>query len=187
MNGTTEESTAQARFNRLINTGARIWWGLGGLLVGGAASLIFSWYAFLAPLQTTIAAREASLKQWEELNRSERQTIQDVRNVSVEEMRKWVGAMSEQNTRFSELQRNVHAQERELADGGTSYVLIAAAVVLGSVFMTAWMYRDKNSASDVTLENIAGLTPAQMVTVAQVFKDRDRLASSASDRTLPRQ
>src|SRR4051812_1168432 len=108
-------------------------WGLGGLLIGVAASFIFCWFSMVVPQQRTLEARERSLQQWEQLNRVERETIAAQKAISVEELRKWVATADEQGARFAELQRILHRQEVELSGPAPTYVVIAGVVVLGVV------------------------------------------------------
>jgi len=137
--------------------------GLGWLVVGFSGALIFCWFVWVRPLQSHLDARERALQEWERLNRQEREAVGTIKNVAVEEIRKWVGIVDEQNRRFTELQRSLHRQEVELAGPATSFILIAALTLLGVVALVAFWMRDSNSAAAVTLENVAALAPEEMV------------------------
>jgi len=90
--GRTGEHNAGVWVRRLTS---RIGWTAAGFVLGCAAALVFSWFAFMPPLRESVAAREKAAAQWEELNRSEREAIHDVKNVSVEEMRGWAALVTE--------------------------------------------------------------------------------------------
>jgi hypothetical protein len=75
-------------------------------------------------------AQEESLREWERINRKERDAIATIKSISVEELRKWVATLDEQNTRYAELQRLEHEQELRMTGPGISYILLAAFIVL---------------------------------------------------------
>ncbi len=137
--------------------------GLVGLLIGFAAALIFCWFTWVRPLQANLDAREASLQEWERINRMEREAVQTIKTISIEELRKWVATVDEQNSRFAELQRIAHEREMQLAGPAHTYILIAAAVVLGVVGLVVFWLRDGNASAATTLDNIAGLAPEQII------------------------
>lgn len=137
--------------------------GLVGLLIGFAAALIFCWFTWVRPLQANLDAREKSLQEWERINRMEREAVGTIKTISIEELRRWVATVDEQNSRFAELQRLAHEQEMQLAGPAHTYILIAAAVVLGVVGMVVFWLRDGNASAATTLDNIAGLAPEQII------------------------
>lgn len=133
------------------------------MLIGFAAALIFCWFTWVRPLQANLDAREKSLQEWERINRLEREAVATIKTISIEEWRKWVSTVDEQNSRFAELQRISHEQEVRLAGPAHTYILIAAAVVLGVVVSVVFWLRDGNASAATTLDNIAGLAPEQII------------------------
>jgi hypothetical protein len=158
----TRVRSGTGRFSSVMN------WIVLGIGVGFVAGFAFSWFVLLSPLKESIAARERAAEQWDAINRTERQTIQEVKGVSAEEMRKWVATVSEQNAEFAGIQRRLTQQEVELSGPGSSYVAIAALVVLLVGAAVAFINRDADRQAATTLDNIASLPPHQMVRVAQV-------------------
>ncbi len=140
--------------------------GLIGLLIGFAAALIFCWFTWVRPLQANLDAREESLREWERINRMEREAVATIKTIWIEELRNWVATVDEQNSRFAELQRIAHEREMQLAGPAHTYILIAAAVVLGIVGSVVFWLRDGNASAATTLDNIAGLAPEQIIRAA---------------------
>jgi hypothetical protein len=147
-------------------SGNSLFGGLVGLLVGFAAALVFCWFTWVRPLQANLDAREKSLQEWERINRLEREAVGTIKTISVEELRRWVATVDEQNTRFAELQRIAHEQEMQLAGPAHTYIVITATFVLGVVALVVFWLRDGNTSAATTLDAIAGLAPEQIIRTA---------------------
>jgi hypothetical protein len=134
-------------------------WGL----VGFCAAMIFCEFTWVRPLRAQLDSREKSLQEWERINRQEREAIATIKTISTEELRKWVATMDDQNKRFSELQSKIHQQEIELTGPATSFIIIAAIVILAVIALVVFWLRDANAAAATTLENVAALAPEDMM------------------------
>src|SRR5437868_1292649 len=108
---------------------------LSGILLGFAVALVYCWFTWARPMQTSLDACEKSLQEWAKINISERQNASAIKDLSVDELRRWVATLDEQNQRFMALERLVHQQELDLIGPATSYLLIAACVVFGVVIL----------------------------------------------------
>jgi hypothetical protein len=135
-----------------------------GVLLGFAVALIYCWFSWVRPLQSHLDASEKSLQEWAKVHLRERENAGAIQGLSVNELRTWVAAVDEQNRLFTELERHLHQQELELAGPPTSYLLIAACVVLGVVALMVYWLRDGNQVAATTLENLAVLSGARLAT-----------------------
>ena len=130
--------------------------GLAGLALGS----ILCWWFMVRPLEARLDAREKSLQEWERINRMERESIANIKTINIEELRKWVSTLDEQNTRYAELQTILHKQEIELTGPATTHLFIALIAVLGTVGFAAWMVRDSNADAARTLNNAVAVLPS---------------------------
>jgi len=154
---------------------------LAGVSVGLVVGFAIAWFVLLSPMKASVEARERAVQQWEALVAKERQAVGEIKHLSVEELRKWTAAVTEQNTRFADVQRQLHRQEIELTGPGTAFVAIAGFAVLAGLGFAAGMAVDGNREAATTLDNIAALAPAQMVTVSQVAA-AERRKGAVADR-----
>jgi len=145
--------------------------------VGLALGLILCWWFMVRPLEARLAAREKSLQEWERINRMERESIANIKTINIEEFRKWVSTLDEQNTRYAELQTILHKQEIELTGPATTHLFIALIAVLGTVGFAAWMVRDSNADAARTLNNAVAVLPSLREAL------RDRLGDAVSIET----
>jgi cold shock CspA family protein len=129
-------------------------------LVGLALGAILCWWFMVRPLETRLDAREKTLQEWERINRMERESIANIKTINIEELRKWVSTLDEQNTRYAELQTILHKQEIELTSPATTHLFIALIAVLGTVGFAAWMVRDSNADAARTLNNAVAVLPS---------------------------
>ncbi len=104
--------------------------------------------------------REKSLREWERINRQEREAIATIKTISTEELRKWVSTLDEQNTRFAELQSLLHKQEIQLVSPATTHLWISLLALIGVVGFAMWMIRDANADAARTLHNAVALLPS---------------------------
>lgn len=128
--------------------------------VGLALGLILCWWFMVRPLEARLDAREKALQEWERINRMERESIANIKTINIEELRKWVSTLDEQNTRYAELQTILHKQEIELTGPATTHLFIALIAVLGAVGFAAWMVRDSNADAARTLNNAVAVLPS---------------------------
>jgi hypothetical protein len=129
-------------------------------LVGLALGAILCWWFMVRPLESRLDAREKSLQEWERINRMERESIANIKTISVEELRKWVSTLDEQNTRYAELQAILHKQEIELTSPATAHLFIALLAGLATVGFASWMVRDSNADAARTLNNAVAVLPS---------------------------
>lgn len=154
--------------------------GLGaGITLGFAGALIFCWFTWVRPLQANLDAREKSLQEWERIQRLERENISTMKTVSTEEVRKWVATVDEQNTHFAKIQRLAHEQELQLVGPAQSLIFVALAAVLGVVGLVVYLLRDSNASAAITLDNIAGLAPEQMIRAALAARTPEALGTAS--------
>lgn len=132
-------------------------------LVGFCAAMIFCEVTWVRPLRATLDAREKSLHEWAQINSQERQTIASIKTTSAEELKKWVAIVNEQNTRFAQIQSKLHQQQIELTGPATSYIIIAAVVIIAVIALVVFWLRDANAGAATTLENVAALAPDTMM------------------------
>jgi hypothetical protein len=137
---------------------------LSGILLGFAVALVYCWFTWARPMQASLDACEQSLQEWAKINMLERQNVSAVKDLSVDELRRWVATLDEQNQRFMALESRVHQQELDLIGPATSYLIIAACVVFGVVILLVYWLRDGNQAAVTTLENLAALTSGTLHT-----------------------
>ena len=128
--------------------------------LGLAFGVILCWWFMVRPLEARLDARERSLQEWERINRMEREAIADIKTINIEELRKWVSTLDEQNTRYAELQTILHKQEIELTGPATTHLFIALIAVMGTVGFAAWMVRDSNADAARTLNNAVAVLPS---------------------------
>jgi hypothetical protein len=133
-----------------------------GFVAGFAAALIYCWIGWVRPMQVNLDGRDQSLQEWARMNLAERESLTAVKNASVDELRTWVATLSAQNERFAELERRLHQQELELAGPATTYLLLAACVVVGVISLVVYWLRDSNQAAVTTLENLAAIASGSM-------------------------
>lgn len=145
-------------------------------LFGG---FIFSFIYFqiyvIPPLQSTIAAREKSMQEWERINRQERDTIATLKTISVGELKKWVASVDEQNKQFADIQRLLHKQEMALPASATNYILIVSMVMLLVIALFVYLQRDANLAAAITLENAVSLAPVDMMRSISKRKNSEKM------------
>lgn len=130
--------------------------GLMGLLLG----FFFCWWFLVRPLEARLDAREKAIQEWERINRMEREAIGHIKTINIEELRKWVATLDEQNTRYAELQTLLHRQEIALTGPATTHLLIALITVMGTVGFVAWMMKDSNADAARTLSNAVAVLPS---------------------------
>jgi len=141
--------------------------GMLGLVVGFA----FCWVAMAQPYKERLAAQEESLRQWERINRMERQAVATMKSISIEELRKWVATLDEQNTRYAELQRLLHEQEVKLTDPAFTYIAIAAVALVVVFVFTIFVMRDANADAARTLDNAVAVLPALRASIQDQLAD----------------
>jgi cold shock CspA family protein len=129
-------------------------------LIGVAAGFLVCWIFMVRPLMVHLDAREQALHEWERINRQEREAIATVKSIGVEELRKWVSTLDEQNTRYAEIQTLLHKQELELVGPPTTHLVIALAGVISVFVFVGWMMRDSNADAARTLHNAVAVLPA---------------------------
>lgn len=129
-------------------------------LLGLAAGFLLCWCFIVNPLATRLDAREKSLQEWERINRMEREAIANIKTINIEELRKWVATLDEQNTRYTELQALLHKQELALTGPATTHLYIALIAVLGTVGFVSWIMRDVNADAARTLHNAVAVLPS---------------------------
>ena len=130
--------------------------GLAGLAIGFFAC----WYMLVMPMTGWIDSREQAVQEWERINRQEREAIQNIKTMNIEQLKSWVATVGEQNTRFAELQSLLHKQERQIYQTPSLVYVIAfilSALAFGFVY---WMIRDTNLKSEITLQNAISVLPA---------------------------
>ena len=165
-----------------------------GLLIG--ASLV--WAYFVYPMSGWIDKREDALAQWEQINRQEREAIANIKTMSVEELKNWVGTVQEQNVRFAELQKLLHDRERSINSPPVGIFLIAFFTVLIAGALMAYAVRDENYKDSITLRNAIAVLPAlkeelleKKETIAipnsspQLLEEQQRLLNLNSAGTTP--
>jgi len=167
-------------------------------LIGMAAGFFVCWIFMVRPLMVHLDAREKALHEWERINREEREAIATIKSIGVEELRKWVSTLDEQNTRYAELQTFLHKQELELVGPATTHLVIALTAVLSVFLFVGWMMRDSNADAARTLHNAIAVLPAlresiehqiaSQRTVApgvkELQEDRSKLSALTSPVTL---
>lgn len=129
-------------------------------LLGVVLGFLFCWYVFVRSLTAGVEARDRSLREWEEVNRIEREKIAAIQMLSAEEMRRWVAAVDAQNTSFAELQQRLHRQELELVGPAYTQLGLAVLALVGVAGFVAWMVRDANAEAARTLESAVAVLPA---------------------------
>jgi hypothetical protein len=90
----------------------------------------------------------------------ERETISTLGTISTEEVRKWAALIEEQNTRYAQMQSDLHRQEIAMTDPGTTYIVIALIAVLAAIGFIAWMIRDSNAEAARTLSDAVSVLPS---------------------------
>jgi hypothetical protein len=134
--------------------------GFVGLALGVIVGSLSMWWFEVRPLNVRLDARERSLQEWERINRMERESIANIKSINVEELRKWLATLDEQNTRYAELQTVLHKQEIELMGPATTHLFIVLIAVMGTVAFVAWMVRDSNADAARTLNNAVAVLPS---------------------------
>jgi hypothetical protein len=162
---------------------------LSGILLGFAVALVYCWFTWARPMQVSLDACEQSLQEWAKINMLERQNASAIKGLSVDELRRWVATLDEQNQRFMALESRVHQQELDLIGPATSYLFIAACVVFGVVILLVYWLRDGNQAAVTTLENLAALTSRTLHTSSLSVQvnskpPSDPLETKVSDQAL---
>ncbi len=130
--------------------------GLIGLLTG----FFFCWWYLVRPLEARLDAREKAIQEWERINRMEREAIANIKTINIEELRKWVATLDEQNTRYTKLQSLLHKQELALTGPATTHLYISLVAVIGTMGFVAWMMRDSNADAARTLNNAVAVLPS---------------------------
>jgi cold shock protein len=129
-------------------------------LIGLASGFLLCWWFIVNPLAARLDAREKAVQEWERINRMEREAIANIKTINIEELRKWVSTLDEQNTRYAELQTLLHKQELALTGPATTHLYIALIAVLGTVGFVSWMMRDGNADAARTLHNAVAVLPS---------------------------
>lgn len=157
------------------------------VLISFILGFFLCWYLMVLPLNVSLNQREEALKQWEQINRQERQAIGDIKTISIEEVRKWVSTMDEQNTRFSQLQSHLHKQEIALVAPAATHLWISFLIVFCVVGFAVWMMRDSNAEAARTLQSAIAVLPSlreaisdRRVTLDLPSRDAIRLDSNSS-------
>lgn len=141
------------------------------VMLGFCIGFGFCWFQITGPLQRRMDAQEESLREWERINRKERDAIATIKSISVEELRKWVATLDEQNTRYAQLQRLVHEQEMRLTGPGYTYIILAAAVVIVFFGCLVFITRETNAEAARTLDAAISVLPALRQSVAERLTD----------------
>lgn len=165
-----------------------------GLLAGVAVGFLLCWFTMVRPLVVHLDQREQSLREWERINRQEREAIADIKTIGTEELRKWVSTLDEQNTRYAQLQSLLHKQELSLVGPATTHLWISLLAVLGVIAFAMWMMRDGNADAARTLHSAVAVLPSLREALREkrtlleppTFDNRTLPASSStSGRVLP--
>lgn len=146
----TAESTGEAHWITIAFAAVLL-----GLVVGFIACFLI----LVAPLQSQLESREKSLREWERLNRVEREAIADIKALSVEEIKQWVIRVDEHAKQYAELQLLIHRRDQQLTNQPFWYVLIAVVLVLivfGGLFFNS---RDLNADAARTMETAVRILP----------------------------
>ena len=131
-------------------------WAIGGLVLG----FFLCWWNMVLPLEVRLDAREKSLQEWERINRMEREAIANIKTINIEQLRKWVSTLSEQNARYTELLTLLHKQELALNGLATTHLWIALIAVVGTAAYVSWIVKDSNADAARTLYNAVAILPS---------------------------
>lgn len=148
------------------------------VIVGFIVGVVFCWFFFVRPMGATLDARERNLLEWERLIRQERQTVADIKTIGTEELRKWVATLDEQNTRFSQLQIQLHKQELSLVGPPIMHLWLMGLIVVISFGLVIWMIRDGNADAARTLYSAVAVLPSLREALRE---KRPALEASAPD------
>jgi len=129
-------------------------------VVGFAVGLLVCWFFMVRPMFATLDAREESLREWERINRQERQAIADLKTISIEELRHWVSTLDNQHTQYTKLVSRLHEQQLQLVGPSTTHLWIAMIAVFGVGGLGLWAIRDSNAAAAQTLHNAVAVLPS---------------------------
>lgn len=150
-------------------------WGVAGLGIG----FLMCWLTLVMPMQKHLNAREDALKKWEDINRQERESISTLKTINEDRLRQWMATLDEQNIRYSQLQRDLHAKEMQFAGPAYGYMLIALLAVLGVAGFIFWMVRDGNADAARTLENAASILPSLRASITEHRVEHGAIESQA--------
>ncbi len=160
-----------------------------GVIIGFACALIFCYFTWVRDLQVHLAAKEKALNDWAEINRQERATIVSMQNMSVDEMKRRVAAVDEENTFFIDTQRRLHQVELAMTGPGTTYIVIAVRGLLVTTVLVFFSFHAADRDAATTLENVASLAPEAMlqaVLVKTLAARKEPLTIAVENRTVPK-
>lgn len=129
-------------------------------MVGASIGFFLCWSTMVRPLTVHLDQREKSLREWERINRQEREAIANIKTMSTEELRKWVATLDEQNTRYAELQSLLHKQELSLVGPATEHLWVSLLGLVSVVGFAMWMMRDSNADAARTLHSAVAVLPS---------------------------
>jgi len=130
------------------------------LIAGAAVGFWICWFTMVRPLVGHLDQRENAVREWERINRQEREAIAGIKTISTEELRKWVSTLDEQNLRYMELQNTLHHQEIALIAPPTIHLWIAFLAVVSVAGLAVWMIRDSNADDARTLHGVLAILPS---------------------------
>jgi len=159
------------------------------LVIGVCIGYALCYFGRVRKLEAHLDARERALRDWERLTRIEREQVADVKSMSIQETMKYLAKLDEASTRFARLEQEIFDLEREMLSPGTTFIVIAAIAVLGSLALMVLLMRDANQKAAHTIENLMNVSasrlrdvlgPPQREVVVAVPMDGARL-----DRQIP--
>ena len=106
------------------------------------------------------AEREKALLEYQKKLNEERATLQDMRSLSVDEVKKWAAAQSESSAKFTEIIHKLHQWEKQLQEPNHHLVFGCAFFVLIALGLVVVAWRASAIRTEAAMENAIIIMPA---------------------------